>query len=55
MVKAEERASDDKQKPGGKESPAEKLQDVKPAGSVAPGAENPDSEGIKGETNPNTE
>lgn len=55
MVKAEDRVSDDKQKSGGKESPAEKLQDVKPAGSLTPGAENPDSEGIKGETNPNTE
>ncbi|HVF50811.1 MAG TPA: hypothetical protein VNA19_12030 [Pyrinomonadaceae bacterium] len=37
------------------ESPAEKLQDDKPTGSLIPGAENPESTEIKREINPNTE
>lgn len=36
-------------------SPSEKLEDVKPSGSLVPGAQNPESEEIKKEINPNTE
>ena len=36
-------------------SPSEKLKDVKPSGSLIPGAQNPESEEIKSEVNPNTE
>ena len=36
-------------------SPSEKLEDVKPSGSLIPGAQNPESEEIKSEVNPNTE
>ena len=36
-------------------SPSEKLEGVKPSGSLIPGAENPESEEIKSEVNPNTE
>lgn len=36
-------------------SPSEKLEDVTPTGSLVPGAENPESEEIKDEVNPNTE
>ncbi len=36
-------------------SPTEKLEDQKPTGSLVPGAENPESEEIKSEVNPNTE
>ncbi|MDQ3820462.1 MAG: hypothetical protein M3362_22660 [Acidobacteriota bacterium] len=36
-------------------SPSEKLEDVKPSGSLIPGAQNPESEEIKNEVNPNTE
>jgi hypothetical protein len=36
-------------------SPAEKLEDQQPTGSLTPGAENPESEEIKTEINPNTE
>jgi hypothetical protein len=37
------------------ESPSEKLEGTRPTGSLIPGPENPDSEEIKGEVNPNTE
>ena len=37
------------------QSPSEKLQNEPPVGSPIPGAENPDSEEIKREINPNTE
>ncbi|HEX8475810.1 MAG TPA: hypothetical protein VF666_17425 [Pyrinomonadaceae bacterium] len=37
------------------QSPAEKLQDSNVAGSLIPGAENPESDEIKREVNPNTE
>jgi hypothetical protein len=37
------------------ESPSQKLEGQPPAGSPVPGAENPDSEEIKSEVNPNTE
>ncbi|HKC65408.1 MAG TPA: hypothetical protein VKB86_17330 [Pyrinomonadaceae bacterium] len=36
-------------------SPSEKFKDVKPSGSLIPGAQNPESEEIKSEINPNTE
>lgn len=47
---SEDRVPDKRRKPEEKGSLAEKLQDVKPAGSLTPGMENPDSEEIKGET-----
>lgn len=37
------------------QSPSDKLQDKEPLGSQVPGAENPESEEIKREINPNTE
>ena len=37
------------------ESPAEKLEDERPVGSLVPGAENPASSEIKREFKPNTE
>jgi hypothetical protein len=37
------------------ESPAEKLEEGRPTGSLIPGAENPESQEIKKELNPNTE
>ena len=37
------------------QSPSEKLQNEPPVGSPIPGAENPESEEIKREINPNTE
>jgi hypothetical protein len=43
------------QKPEAKESPAEKLEVNPPTGSLIPGTENPESEEIKKELNPNTE
>ena len=43
------------QKPEQEESPAEKLEVNPPTGSLIPGAENPESEEIKEEINPNTE
>ena len=43
------------QKPVAEESPSEKIEGKQPPGSTVPGAENPDSEEIKGEINPNTE
>jgi hypothetical protein len=36
-------------------SPSEKLEGVQPSGSLVPGAQNPESEEIKSEVNPNTE
>jgi hypothetical protein len=36
-------------------SPSEKLEEQTPTGSLIPGAENPESEEIKKEFNPNTE
>jgi len=36
-------------------SPSEKFKDVKPSGSLIPGAQNPESKEIKNEINPNTE
>ncbi|MBA2731380.1 MAG: hypothetical protein H0U54_00660 [Acidobacteria bacterium] len=43
------------QKPTPEESPAEKLETNTPTGSLIPGSENPESEEIKKELNPNTE
>ena len=43
------------QKPVTEESPAEKLEGSLPPGSPVPGPENPESEEIKSEINPNTE
>ncbi|MGB8507858.1 MAG: hypothetical protein WCD76_05605 [Pyrinomonadaceae bacterium] len=37
------------------ESPNEKLEGQPPAGSTLPGVENPESEEVKKEINPNTE
>ena len=42
-------------KPKAELSPAEKLEEKKPGGSPIPGAQNPASEEIKKEINPNTE
>lgn len=44
----------DEHKPVVEESPTEKLEDKQP-GSQIPGAQNPESEEIKKEINPNTE
>lgn len=41
--------------PSEMESPDEKLEGQPPAGSTPPGVENPESEEIKQEINPNTE
>jgi hypothetical protein len=43
------------EKPTPEESPSEKLEGDPPTGSLIPGPENPDSEEIKNEVNPNTE
>jgi hypothetical protein len=48
-------ARDGGQKSEAEESPSEKLEAVTPTGSLTPGAQNPESEEIKQETNPNTE
>lgn len=45
----------DEQKPKQEESPSEKLEMNPPAGSLVPGAENPESEEIKEERSPNSE
>lgn len=39
----------------GEKSPTDKLEEPKVTGSLTPGAENPESEEIKTEINPNTE
>ncbi len=36
-------------------SPSEKIEGDAPTGSLVPGAQNPESEQVKEETNPNTE
>ena len=46
---------DNEQKPAAEQSPAEKLEDTTPTGSLVPGAENPESDEIKSEKSPNTE
>lgn len=46
-------SGDEKQTP--EESPSEKLEGDPPTGSLIPGPENPESEEIKKEVNPNTE
>jgi hypothetical protein len=43
------------QQPENEQSPAEKLEGEPQPGSVMPGAENPESQEIKKEINPNTE
>ncbi|MGB9181771.1 MAG: hypothetical protein WCB68_21250 [Pyrinomonadaceae bacterium] len=43
------------EKPAVEESPSEKLEEKKVTDSLIPGAQNPDSEEIKQEVNPNTE
>ncbi len=43
------------QRPAPEESPSEKLEVNTPTGSLIPGPENPESEEIKKEVNPNTE
>jgi hypothetical protein len=45
----------EERKPDAEESPTEKLEGKQPVGSPIPGAQNPESEEIKGEINPNTE
>jgi hypothetical protein len=47
--------TNEEQQPTDELSPSEKLEDVKPTGSLVPGAENPESKEIKKEINPNTE
>ena len=49
------RAADPQEKPLNEQSPSEKLEDKAPVTSSVPGAENPESEEIKQEINPNTE
>jgi hypothetical protein len=46
---------DTQQQPEDLPSPNTKLHGDPPAGSPLPGTENPDSDTVKGETNPNTE
>jgi hypothetical protein len=46
---------DEEQTPTAELSPSEKLEGVRPSGSLVPGAQNPESEEIKNEINPNTE
>lgn len=53
--KQNEPTNEEEQQPTAELSPSEKLEDVKPTGSLVPGAENPDSKEIKKEINPNTE
>jgi hypothetical protein len=48
-------ATNEDQTPTAELSPSEKLEGVKPSGSLVPGAQNPESEEIKSEVNPNTE
>lgn len=50
-----DKAASNEQTPAAEPSPSEKLEDSQPTGSLVPGAENPDSEEIKKEVNPNTE
>jgi hypothetical protein len=45
----------EEQKPEAELSPSEKLDQDKTDSSLIPGAQNPDNEAIKSETNPNTE
>ena len=45
----------EKQKPESELSPTEKLEKDNPDSTRIPGAQNPDSEAIKDEFNPNTE
>jgi hypothetical protein len=45
----------DEHKPIVEESPSEKLEDERQPGSQIPGAQNPESEEVKKEINPNTE
>ena len=49
---AEQKSSGDEQQ---EKSPTEKLEDKKPVASPVPGAQNPESEAVKEEVNPNTE
>ena len=55
MIENESRPSNDEQKPLTEQSPSEKLQTETPISPATPGAENPDSEEIKQEVQPNTE
>jgi len=48
-------ASRAERKPEAEKSPSEKLEEIRPTGSLVPGAENPESREIKKEVNPNTE
>jgi hypothetical protein len=58
-MKEEERENEentDEQQPGLELGPTEKIEGVSPdTGSLIPGAQNPESEEIKKEINPNTE
>ena len=49
------RAADPQEKPLNEQSPSEKLREETPTAASVPGAENPESEEIKQEINPNTE
>ena len=51
----EDRAVNEEQQPAVEKGPTEKLQDDHKPVSQIPGAENPESEEIKQEVNPNTE
>jgi hypothetical protein len=57
MSAKEERSKGEKddQQPGVEEGPTEKLEGKQPPGSRIPGAQNPESDEIKAEINPNTE
>jgi hypothetical protein len=51
----QDEAVNEDQQPTAELSPSEKLEDVTPTGSLVPGAQNPESEEVKKEVNPNTE
>lgn len=55
MDEKETQPTNEEQQPTAELSPSEKLEDVRPTGSLVPGAENPESKEIKKEINPNTE
>ncbi len=55
MNNAQEGKLEQKPGPATKESPSDKIEGDRRLGSQTPGAQNPESEEIKAEVNPNTE
>jgi len=51
----QDESANPEEQPTSELSPSEKLEDVRPTGSLVPGAQNPESKEIKKEINPNTE